>query len=214
MKKIPFVLLLFLFCAAIFFLMASNKLLNFSFWQVNRKTPVKIAACPTCLTLAQKLDSSKYQVIPTDSTQKSLELLHQGFIEMFIAGRTLLPQEPELDYRIIQKGYSLLSSQTAIIHQSDLSRYPLFTDLDPEKIKTLFLVHHVAVVDDVYSFLNQGVVITSWENTDHARAEMIHLLNSNGRRVPLSRQPTLYCLEKCNDHVFQDLLDIVDERKN
>jgi len=74
----------------------------------------------------------------------------------------------------------------------DLNRYDIYTNLDVALIKKLFSVEKVHQVDDVYESLDKGIVITSWENTDYARAEIVHVLQDSGEREPLSRRPTLY----------------------
>jgi hypothetical protein len=44
----------------------------------------------------------------------------------------------------------------------------------------------------VYAFLDEGIVITSVENTDYARADLVHVLEADqSRRVTLSRTPIL-----------------------
>lgn len=56
----------------------------------------------------------------------------------------------------------------------------------------------IQTVDNVYKYLDKGIVITSWENADYTKAEIFHLLERNGERVRLSRRPTLYCPNVCD----------------
>jgi len=55
---------------------------------------------------------------------------------------------------------------------------------------------NISQVENVYQYMDEGIIITSWENTDYNRAEIIHLLENNGRRVKLSRQATAYYKDK------------------
>lgn len=153
----------------------------------------------------KKLDLEKYQVIETESTAQSIALLKNGQVDMILAGRTLKPNEPQLDHLLIEDGYSFLSSQEKIIFINQLNNYNIYTDLDAETIKEKFFVEKIETVDNVYEYLNKGIVITSWENTNYNKAEIIHLLDRGGERVILSRRPTVYCPNAC-DKQAQELV--------
>lgn len=163
------------------------------------KEKVKIAACPTCFKLASNIDTTKYEVIPTKSTAESLELLESGHVDMILAGRTLKPNEPKYNSILISDGYSFLSSKSMAFNVKDLDSFTIYTDIDPNKIKSLFNVDKVIQVKDVYEHISDGIIVTSWENTDYTRAEMVHLLDDTGERVALSRRPTLYCPTICGN---------------
>ncbi len=170
--------------------------------QVSTKKPpvqekIKIAACPTCYKLNKKLDLEKYQVIKTNSTAQSITLLGNGQVDMILAGRTLKPNEPQMDSLLIEDGYSFLSIPGKTIYIDQLNNYNIYTDLDEEELKQKFFIEKINKVEDVYEYLDKGIVITSWENTDYTKAEIVHLLEKNSERVKLSRRPTLYCPNVC-----------------
>ncbi len=160
---------------------------------------IKIAACPTCFALSDKLDTQKYHVIPTESTAQSIALLESGQVDMILAGRTLKPHEPQLDYMVIDEGYSFLSSHEQVVYIDQIKNEPMYTDISPEIITNIFPMQQIEHVDNIYDYLDQGIVITSWENTDYTRAAIVHVLEENGQRERLSRRPTVYCLNVCGE---------------
>lgn len=122
-----------------------------------------IAACPTCYELAKKLDSEKYDLIPTASTAESVALLVNKKADMILAGRTLKQYEPDLPSLILRDGYSFLGKEEQIINESDLAEYDIYTDLDREELQEVFGPLKFQTVEDVYQYLNDGLIITSWE---------------------------------------------------
>jgi len=154
---------------------------------------LKIAVCPTYHKMAKNIDAEEYEFIETKSTAESLNLLENNNADMVLAGRVLKPSEPKLESFLVKKeGYSFLSNQSKVVKFEDLNNYDLYTDLGSTLIKKAFSIKKINQVDDVYKFLDKGVIITSWENTDYARAEIIHVLKDSGERVSLSRRPALY----------------------
>jgi len=164
-----------------------------------------IAACPSCNIYTNKLDPNKYSVINTNSTSESIFLLENGIVDFIIAGRTLKPDEPYLDYHIFKDGYSFISSSEMTIHVNELSNYKIYTDLNSEQIKSLFDFKEVVRVDNVYDYLDRGIVITTWENTDYTKANIVHVYEENGERLSLSRRPTLYCSMLCDKEISEDI---------
>jgi hypothetical protein len=154
---------------------------------------IKIAVCPTYHKMAENIDAEEYEFIKTGATAESLNLLKNNKADMILAGRTLKPTEPKLKSLLVKKeGYSFLSDQVKVIKVRDLDNCDMYTDLDSALIKKTFSIKKINHVDDVYKFLDKGIVITSWENTDYAKAEIVHVLEDSGERAPLSRRPTLY----------------------
>jgi hypothetical protein len=155
---------------------------------------IKIAVCPTYHKMAKNINAEEYEFVETNSTAESLNLLKNNTVDMILAGRVLKPSEPKLKSLLIKKeGYSFLSDQVKKVSVKDLNNYDIYTDLlDVALVKENFSIKKVHQVDDVYKFLSKGIVITSWENTDYARAEIVHVLESSGERAMLSRRPTLY----------------------
>lgn len=160
---------------------------------------IKIAACPTCYEMTNNLDKSKYQVIATASTAESVDMLRNRQVDMILSGRTLKPHEPGADFLIIKEGFSFLSDKTERINSNDLQKYNIYTDLDDELLKDELSLENIQKVDDVYKYLSEGIIITSWENTDYTKADIVHVMNSDGERIKLSRRPTLYCPDSCGE---------------
>lgn len=158
---------------------------------------IKVAACPTYSDKIKGTIPGKFKVIETESTAESITLLESGQAEMALAGRTLKPNEPRMDHIVAGKGYSFLSANGGVVYKDELENRDIYTDLEPETLKDIFPVQGIEPVDNVYGYLDKGIVITSWENTDHTKAEIIHLLERNGERVELSRRPTIYCPGSC-----------------
>lgn len=164
-------------------------------------TPLRVAACPSCYEIAGKLDKTRYEIIPTRSTSESIFLLNGGQVDMVLSGRSLKPGEPPLDFVALGEGYSFLGPEEISIRSNQLDDYTFFTDLDAEKIRTLFGLREVTRVDDVYEYLARGIVITSWENTNYGKAHVVHAMENDDQRLALSRRPTLYCPETCGDEI-------------
>jgi len=154
---------------------------------------IKIAVCPTYHKMAKNIDAEEYEFIETKSTAESLNLLKSNNADMVLAGRVLKPSEPKLKSFLVKKeGYSFLSDQVKVVKVKELNNYNIYTDLNGALIKKAFSIKKINQVDDVYKFLDKGIVITSWENTDYAKAEIVHVMEDSGERVSLSRRPALY----------------------
>ncbi len=168
-------------------------------------TPIFIATCDTCYHEFKDKISAPFELIRTQSTGESLDLLKAGTVELAIAGRT--PKETEFagDGIVLRKGYSFLGSKEEVVLFSELSDYNLYSDLPPSDIKNLSL-KNVTPVEDIYPYLDQGIAITSWENTDYKKAEIVHIFKAGMSRLPLSRQPTLHCKQTCAEGAGADLL--------
>lgn len=166
--------------------------------QAPAQEKITIAACPTCFALSEKLATEKYHVIATETTAQSIALLESGQVDMIVAGRTLKPHEPQLDYMVIGEGYSFLSNQERVVYIDQLKNEPVYTDISPEIITDILPIQQIKHVVNVYEYLDQGIVVTSWDNTDYSNAEVVHVLEENGERVALSRRPTVYCPHACD----------------
>lgn len=169
-------------------------------------TIIKVAACPTCFDLAKNIQAEKYEIIKTGSTAESLVLLQNNTVDLVLAGRTLKPHEPQMDSLLIKQGYSFLSSSNATIFIDQLKNYKIYTDLDEEELKQNFNIEKIQTVDNVYEYLDEGIIITSWENTDYTKAAIVHVLENNNRRVRLSRRPTVYCPNVCEEQAQELVL--------
>lgn len=159
----------------------------------NKPDKIKIVACPTSFEIANKLDKKIYQVIETASTAESVNLFQDKQADIILAGRTLKPGEPNLKTIVIgEEGYSFLSTNEKMIYADELSGYEFYTDFDIELLKARFSIQKIHKVDDVYKYLSEGIVITSWENTDYEKANVVHVYERNGERNRLSRQVAIY----------------------
>lgn len=174
---------------------------------------IRIAACPTCFdAVRDKLAGDEgYELLPTGSTAESLRLLSAGEADVILAGRKLKPGEPELDGLALGEGYSFLSSSGRLIYKEDLPNYKIFTDLDSAEFKNAFPGIDAVEVADVYKYLDQGIIITAWENTDYTRAEIVHIYEKDGRRAGSSRRPTLYCPGSCRQGQTERLVSLLQD---
>lgn len=171
---------------------------------------IKIAACPTCFEAAKKLDAAKYQVILTASTAESTALLARGSVDLILAGRTLRPDEAAGDSLVLAEGYSFLASQPTTVYADELKDVIINTDIDPEKLSQELPGFSFEQVNDVYEYLEKGIILTSWDNTDYARADIVHVFARDGQRLALSRQPTLYCPTECDKEIASDIKSAFD----
>ncbi len=185
-KKILIFIILFIIFIAGFFIFSDDK-----------QNKIRIGACPTCFEMAKEINNKEYEIIKTASTAESLALLEDQKVDIILAGRKLKPHEPQMDGILLKKGYSLLSKKGAVVYIDQLKNYDVYTDLDAELLKSVFSLQKIKEVSNVYKYLDKGIVITSWENTDYTKAEIVHVLKENGKRVKLSRQPTIYCPNVC-----------------
>jgi hypothetical protein len=174
------------------------------------KEKIKIAACPTCYEADKKLDKEKYEIVPTATTAESATLLARGSVDMLLAGRTLKPSEAAADFLVLTGGYSFLGDKQLNLDINEIKDRTIFTDLDPVELKNNLPDFTFKQVDDVYDYITKGIVLTTWENTDYSRAEIVHVYENNGRRLAMSRRPTLYCPTNCQDEVATDIKAIFD----
>lgn len=194
MKKICLILLVFL----VVFLIIGNTTAK-----DERKT---IAVCPTFLDLVNNLDASKFDIVKVDSTSEGIKMLNNSEVDYVLAGRTLKPDEKANSMEFISKeGYSFLGNEEKVVYTRDLQEINIYTDMDIERIKDDFSIEKVFSVKNVYDYLDKGVVITSWDNTDYSKAEIVHLMNSDGTRSLLSRTPIVYCRNVCDSYITDTL---------
>ncbi len=199
MKRIS-ILVIFIFIATllVFYFYTQNKEQVFINDEMS-SGKIKVAACPTCFELSKKLDSEKYHIIKTNSTAQSIALLESGHVDMILSGRTLKQNEPKLDNVLITEGYSFLSRQEMTIFIDEAGEYVFYSDLNVEILQEKLALENIERVKDVYKYIDEGIIITSWENTDFNKAEIVHLLERTGERVQFSRRPTVYCANVCDE---------------
>ncbi len=176
------------------------------------KEKIRIAACTTCyFSVMERVgEADGYEIIRTGSTGESIRLFLQGEADMVLAGRTLRPEEPDLDHFVIEEGYSFLNDSGLLVYKDELESRKIFTDLDTQRLKSDLSLEEVVKVDDVYEYLDKGVVVTSWENTDYSQAEIVHVHKRDGQRLGLSRRPTLYCPDSCEKEEAKKFISILE----
>lgn len=172
---------------------------------------IVIALCPTYYSLADELEKDNFKVIKTSSSAESFALLSDSELDYVLAGRILKPGEGNFSGEFLSfQGYSFLSSYSETIDVSELLNRKIYSDLEQENIKNDLALDNIIFVSDVYSYIDQGLIITSWENTDYSRAEIVHVLEDNGERYSLSRRPILYCQNKCDFNIINKLKKIYE----
>lgn len=168
----------------------------------------KLAICPTFYNKVDYLDKEKFEIIKTNSSSESLNLLKNKEVDFVISGRTLLPEEGYFENITIGKGdlyYSFLSSDNAQINVKDFNLYNFYTDLDLNILYKDLGIKNIKKVNNVYEHLEKGVIITSWENTNLHKAKIVHVLNNDNSRLEISRIPTLYYQSNCNPLLIDEI---------
>lgn len=175
----------------------NNNTIGQSVDTINNK--LAIAVCPTYYEEINKLDHSKYTIIPTISTAESIQLLNNNQADIIISGRILKPNEPNLEKHIVSKNisFSFISDKEQTIYENNLSDYKFYTDQDINEIQSNINLNNIEKVNDVYTYLNKGIIITDWTNTDYQRSSIVHILDQHNQRLKISRRPTAYCPNNC-----------------
>lgn len=154
--------------------------------------PTTVAACPTWHGFLPKLEVAGFETIKTKSTGQSVRAFRVGEADLFISGRPLRPEEPDLEGKRLGDGYSFISKESRSLMEDELSEIKIKTDLGKERILSDFpQIDNLKKTENVYSDL-EGVVITSYENTDYSKAEPVGVFDEYGQRLEKSRRPTLY----------------------
>ncbi len=170
-----------------------------------------VAACPTFHYMLEVLEKEGFDVVKTSSTSESIKLFLKEETDFFISGRRLKPSEPSPFFKILGPGFSLLASHEIVILEEEMEKILFYTDLDLEEIleKFPFLQNNLLKVEDIYEYLNKGVLITSVENTDYRKAEPVHVLGPSGKRSRFSRTPLLYYSKE--EHKTEEIVRILRE---
>ncbi len=175
------------------------------------------AACPTFYYLLEELNNSGIGIIKTDSTAQSLYYLHKNKADFIISGRTLAPGEPAFPSEVIGSGYSFISSQTISVLDEDMGDYKFFTDLPVENILDKFPYiskSQILKVDNVYSYLEDGIGITSAENTDYSRSSIVNIYRNDNSRHRFSRTPIIYYSKFLAESDIEQIAVIVRDGEN
>jgi hypothetical protein len=166
----------------------------------------KIAVCPTFFNLLRNnSELSSLEIIKTKSTAESLSVLDNNLVDYSLAGRILKPEEKKFPYKIIGAGFSFMSENEITLKEEDLKKEKFYTDLDVENLKNIFKINQLEKVESVYEYSKRGIIITSWENTNYEKAQIVHILNEDGTRNILSRIPIIYCKNFCEEEFINKL---------
>jgi len=165
-----------------------------------QKKEVRIATCPTFQDVLYETD---FLVRETQSTSESLHLLKRGYVDYVLWWRTPKPGEIYQEYKILWSGYSFLSKNSLTISDNELQTQVFYTDLDDlDNIKKIFWIQNLEKVENIYDYVQENIIITSWENTDYEKADIVHVLHTSWERYIESRIPVLYCREKCDEEII------------
>lgn len=165
-----------------------------------QKKEVRIATCPTFQDVLYETD---FLVRETQSTSESLHLLKRGYVDYVLWWRTPKPGEIYQEYKILWSGYSFLSKNSLTISDNELQTQVFYTDLDDiDNIKKTFWIQNLEKVENIYDYVQENIVITSWKNTNYEKADIVHVLHTNWERYIESRIPILYCRKKCDKEII------------
>jgi len=173
--------------------------------QINQEK-VKIAVCPTFLSLASTLDQDEFEIIKTQSTSESLDLLNNKTVDYVLAGRPPKPHEKNYQTEFISKiGYSFVSKTEKAVTKDDLDKEKICSDLDEGKIDEGLHLKEVVQVNNILECPQESIVITSWDNTNYGEFWPVHVMNNDGLRHILSRTPIVYCKEACPLNIINQI---------
>ena len=172
------------------------------------KKEIHIAACPTFWDVLYHTD---FLVRETQSTSESLHLLKRGYVDYVLAGRTPKPGEFEWNYKILWSWYSFLHKESITISDEELHTMKFYTDLEEtEHIKNIFWIKNLEKVKNIYEYVENNIIITSWENTDYSKADVVHVLHVDGSRYMESRIPVLYCKDVCDEKIVENVKNALE----
>jgi hypothetical protein len=175
---------------------------------------LSIATCPTFYDYLNEISDDSIDIVFTRSTSESLDLLSRGFVDYVLSGRTLLPGEKDFGHEILadfKDSYSFLSLTGKTIKESDFDEYIFYTDKDVDDIRSIFGIREIAKVKDAYSLNDlddKVVIITSWDNTDFEKYQIVHVLKDDESRFFESRIPVLYFEDSCDYQFIEKIKNI------
>ncbi len=181
----------------------------FSQQSSEQEIPLAVAACPTFYYILDSLEESGVKAVRTSSTKESIYYLSKNKVDLIISGRVLKPEEPDLYSKVIGPGYSFVSHQEQLVFDEEMGDYDFFTDLYKEKIVDNFPYiadESLREVEEVYDYLEKGIVITSAENTDYSKSEVVHVHKKDGSRHRFSRTPIAHSQDINNIDRFKVIL--------
>lgn len=160
---------------------------------------IKVAICPTMFDKFNRVQEVNF--VKANSTYDAVQKLKKRELGYVLSGRVPKPSENIENFFILQEGMSFLSNEEVNILYKELIDMKIYTDLDIQEKG----FKDIEKVDNVYEYLDKGIVVTSWQNTDYSKASIAHILNEDGTRWKDSRTPVLYCSSECDNNLIQVL---------
>ncbi len=178
--------------------------------EVIEENEIVVAGCPTFYRYLEQIENEiGFETLKTGSTGDSLEKLFEGNADILISGRALRPEEPALRGIVIGEGFSFISENSMQIYSRNLGEFDLYTDLESKKVASYFESiekEYLEEVEDVYKKIEKGIAITSVDNTDYSRSEVLHVYEDYKTRHRFSRAPILYFdPEKIDESIINQL---------
>lgn len=172
-------------------------------------TKIGVAVCPTYSELLLSKQDNWYNIIRTRNTAESLSLLDKNYVDYVLSGRPPKADESEYEYFYINKsGYSFLGDKSESFYVSDLKDEKIYSDLnesDIEFLKNDLNLNDIIIVEDIYDRPDNTLAITTWENTDYSRNNIVHVYTENNKRYGFSRTPIIYCKD-CDKDILNLLI--------
>lgn len=209
MKKGIFItVLVIVFATGFFVLINRGENYHFPVDELPKQEKIRIAVCPTYFKAVETINIEKYEIIKVESTAEGLFLLDNHIVELVLSGRALKPEEPQFLSEIIGHGYSFIFDKELLIQEKEMGNYNFFTDLSASEIIDKFsyiIPDKISEVENIYNYLKQGIVITSLENTNYSKGEIVHIYKEDGSRHLFSRTPIIYYFDPLNKDIIKDV---------
>lgn len=153
------------------------------------------AICPTLHYVYDDLKKEGFEVIKANSTPESLLYLQNELVDFAICSRKAFFDEPRFSYKVIGDGYAFISGSEMVIAFESMEEYNYFTDISTDEIILNFpnlASANIKQVSNVYDYIDFGIVITSVDNADYEKGELVFVFKENGKRAPLTWAPVLF----------------------
>ncbi|MGM0438948.1 MAG: hypothetical protein ACQEP3_00720 [Patescibacteria group bacterium] len=203
-------ILTFIFVFAFIFL-SYNFDIDDNFLKAEVGRSLTVVSCPTYHDYLPELSEKGFQIVRASSTKEALEIFENGEADFVISGRKLKSNEPNLKSLKIDNGYSFLAKEELTVTETELDEFDFYTDLNKKEVLNSFpqLEDDLEKVKDPYSKIEEGIIITSFENTNYSKSELVHVTDEFGRRIKASRRPTIYF--ENNQQKAKEIINIINK---